>query len=107
MALMKKDLFGAWWVNQYIHQSINKFSDPYVFIALKSADDQPIDQMQTRSVKKTLDPVWNESVQIRARSDDKILLQVWGENRIVRFLLGILKFYISCRPETTSSVKSY
>ncbi|KAL8615914.1 hypothetical protein ACOMHN_034590 [Nucella lapillus] len=69
--LAKKDIFGA--------------SDPYVRITLYRGDREEglIDTKQTRVVKKTLNPKWNEEFVFRVNPRDNVLLlEVFDLNRV-------------------------
>ena len=67
--LAKKDIFGA--------------SDPYVTVSVFKADGTLIDKSHTSTVKKCLNPVWNEQILCRVNADSKIIVDVFDENRIV------------------------
>ncbi|KAK7496832.1 hypothetical protein BaRGS_00011812 [Batillaria attramentaria] len=71
--LAKKDIFGA--------------SDPYVRISLYRGDREEglIDTKQTKVVKKTLNPKWNEEFIFRVNPRDNVLLlEVFDLNRVTR-----------------------
>ncbi|XP_062569562.1 E3 ubiquitin-protein ligase NEDD4-like [Saccostrea cucullata] len=71
--LAKKDIFGA--------------SDPYVRISLFRGDRDSglIDSATTATIKKTLNPVWNEEFLFRVNPrDNKILFEVFDSNRVTR-----------------------
>ncbi|XP_061173207.1 E3 ubiquitin-protein ligase NEDD4-like isoform X1 [Saccostrea echinata] len=71
--LAKKDIFGA--------------SDPYVRISLFRGDRESglIDSATTATIKKTLNPVWNEEFFFRVNPrDNKLLFEVFDSNRVTR-----------------------
>lgn len=76
--LAKKDIFGA--------------SDPYVVVHLYK-NSQEIDKAQTKTIKKTLYPLWNEEFVFRVDpSTCKIVFEVFDENRITRDdFLGVVE----------------
>ncbi|KFD73367.1 hypothetical protein M514_04650 [Trichuris suis] len=76
--LAKKDIFGA--------------SDPYVAIQLCQGN-QEIDRVHTKTIKKTLYPVWDEEFVFRVDPlTCKIVFEVFDENRITRDdFLGIVE----------------
>ncbi|XP_071478227.1 E3 ubiquitin-protein ligase NEDD4-like [Diadema antillarum] len=80
-ALAKKDIFGA--------------SDPYVRIKLfrGDRDDGGISVVQTRTIKKTLNPKWYEDFLFRVNPrDNKLLFEVFDENRLTRDdFLGVVE----------------
>uniref|UniRef100_A0A914W1G7 E3 ubiquitin-protein ligase n=1 Tax=Plectus sambesii TaxID=2011161 RepID=A0A914W1G7_9BILA len=80
--LAKKDIFGA--------------SDPYVVVRLYRNDTE-IDKAQTRTKKKTLNPIWNEEFLFRVDLETcRVALEVYDENRITRDdFLGIVEFDLS------------
>ncbi|PVD19538.1 hypothetical protein C0Q70_20027 [Pomacea canaliculata] len=71
--LAKKDIFGA--------------SDPYVRISLYRGDREEglIDTKQTKVVKKSLNPKWNQEFIFRTNPRDNVLLfEVFDLNRVTR-----------------------
>nr|XP_022331309.1 E3 ubiquitin-protein ligase NEDD4-like isoform X2 [Crassostrea virginica] len=71
--LAKKDIFGA--------------SDPYVRISLYRGDRDHglLDTTTTSTIKKTLNPVWNEEFYFRVNPrDNKLLFEVFDSNRVTR-----------------------
>ncbi|KRX79466.1 E3 ubiquitin-protein ligase NEDD4, partial [Trichinella sp. T6] len=76
--LAKKDIFGA--------------SDPYVSVHL-CQQGREVDKVHTKTIKKTLYPVWNEEFLFRVDpSNCKIVFEVFDENRITRDdFLGIVE----------------
>ncbi|XP_069076250.1 E3 ubiquitin-protein ligase NEDD4-like isoform X7 [Pleurodeles waltl] len=70
--LAKKDVFGA--------------SDPYVKLALYVADEnRELALVQTKTIKKTLNPKWNEEFYFRVNpSNHRLLFEVFDENRLTR-----------------------
>ncbi|MFH4977284.1 hypothetical protein AB6A40_003993 [Gnathostoma spinigerum] len=68
--LMKKDIFGV--------------SDPYAVITLMRNGER-IEKAQTKTRKKTRDPIWNEEFIFRILRRECILsIQIFDENRITR-----------------------
>lgn len=68
--LAKKDIFGA--------------SDPYVIVHLYH-NSRDTHKAQTKTIKKTLYPIWNEEFVFRVEpSNGKIVFEVFDENRITR-----------------------
>ncbi|XP_005224413.4 E3 ubiquitin-protein ligase NEDD4-like isoform X9 [Bos taurus] len=84
--LAKKDIFGA--------------SDPYVKLSLYVADEnRELALVQTKTIKKTLNPKWNEEFYFRVNpSNHRLLFEVFDENRL---LLGP----VDSRPTRSSSVQ--
>ncbi|XP_022094615.1 E3 ubiquitin-protein ligase NEDD4-like [Acanthaster planci] len=73
VSLAKKDIFGA--------------SDPYVKIRLYrgDADDGEIACVQTKTIKRTLNPKWFEEFVFRVNPrDNRLLFEVFDENRLTR-----------------------
>lgn len=71
--LAKKDIFGA--------------SDPYVRISLFAGNREtsPKDTVHTATIKKTLNPKWDEEFIFRVNpSDNVILFEVFDSNRLTR-----------------------
>ncbi|ELT89361.1 hypothetical protein CAPTEDRAFT_220633 [Capitella teleta] len=71
--LAKKDIFGA--------------SDPYVRIILYRGkrDSGQIDAVNTRTIKKSLNPKWDQEFIFRVNPrDNKLLFEVFDENRVTR-----------------------
>ncbi|XP_058127823.1 E3 ubiquitin-protein ligase Nedd-4-like [Anopheles coustani] len=92
--LAKKDIFGA--------------SDPYVRIDLNTIDgDVTIESVLTKTKKKTLDPVWNESFTFRVKpSVHKLVFQVFDENRLTRDdFLGMVELVLSQLPKEQPGVE--
>uniref|UniRef100_A0A671VUE2 E3 ubiquitin-protein ligase n=1 Tax=Sparus aurata TaxID=8175 RepID=A0A671VUE2_SPAAU len=71
--LAKKDIIGA--------------SDPYVKLSLYVADEnKELALVQTKTIKKTLNPKWNEEFYFRVcPQNHRLLFEVFDENRLVRF----------------------
>ncbi|KRZ77956.1 E3 ubiquitin-protein ligase NEDD4 [Trichinella papuae] len=76
--LAKKDIFGA--------------SDPYVSVHL-CQEGREVDKVHTKTIKKTLYPIWNEEFLFRVDPTNcKIVFEVFDENRITRDdFLGIVE----------------
>nr|XP_013801057.1 PREDICTED: uncharacterized protein LOC106486924 [Apteryx mantelli mantelli] len=70
--LAKKDIFGA--------------SDPYVKLSLYVADEnRELALVQTKTIKKTLNPKWNEEFYFRVNpTNHRLLFEVFDENRLFR-----------------------
>ncbi|XP_025000325.1 E3 ubiquitin-protein ligase NEDD4-like isoform X9 [Gallus gallus] len=70
--LAKKDIFGA--------------SDPYVKLSLYVADEnRELSLVQTKTIKKTLNPKWNEEFYFRVNpTNHRLLFEVFDENRLTR-----------------------
>ncbi|XP_016381883.1 E3 ubiquitin-protein ligase NEDD4-like [Sinocyclocheilus rhinocerous] len=70
--LAKKDIIGA--------------SDPYVKLSLYVADEnRELALVQTKTIKKTLNPKWNEEFYFRVcPQNHRLLLEVFDENRLTR-----------------------
>ncbi|KAL4617336.1 E3 ubiquitin-protein ligase NEDD4-like isoform X9 [Arapaima gigas] len=91
--LAKKDIIGA--------------SDPYVKLSLYVADEnRELALVQTKTIKKTLNPKWNEEFYFRVcPQNHRLLFEVFDENRLslqlaalsslaVPFLLLLFEFLI-------------
>ncbi|KAL0965887.1 hypothetical protein UPYG_G00287220 [Umbra pygmaea] len=72
--LAKKDIIGA--------------SDPYVKLSLYVADEnRELALVQTKTIKKTLNPKWNEEFYFRVcPHNHRLLFEVFDENRLVRLI---------------------
>uniref|UniRef100_A0A671VTY0 HECT-type E3 ubiquitin transferase n=1 Tax=Sparus aurata TaxID=8175 RepID=A0A671VTY0_SPAAU len=70
--LAKKDIIGA--------------SDPYVKLSLYVADEnKELALVQTKTIKKTLNPKWNEEFYFRVcPQNHRLLFEVFDENRLTR-----------------------
>uniref|UniRef100_A0A671RFJ5 E3 ubiquitin-protein ligase n=1 Tax=Sinocyclocheilus anshuiensis TaxID=1608454 RepID=A0A671RFJ5_9TELE len=69
IGLAKKDILGA--------------SDPYTRISLYDPVNGEITSLQTKTIKKTLDPKWNEEFFFRVHPRrHRLLLEVFDENRL-------------------------
>uniref|UniRef100_A0A182ITS4 HECT-type E3 ubiquitin transferase n=1 Tax=Anopheles atroparvus TaxID=41427 RepID=A0A182ITS4_ANOAO len=70
--LAKKDIFG--------------YSDPYVKIDQNTiTGDVNVDQMVTKTKRRTLNPIWNEEFIFRVKPNEhKLVFQVFDENRLTR-----------------------
>ncbi|XP_058055642.1 E3 ubiquitin-protein ligase Nedd-4-like [Anopheles bellator] len=71
-SLAKKDIFG--------------YSDPYVKIEQNTiTGDVNVDQVVTKTKRRTLNPIWNEEFVFRVKPNEhKLVLQVFDENRLTR-----------------------
>nr|XP_020462773.1 E3 ubiquitin-protein ligase NEDD4 isoform X2 [Monopterus albus] len=71
IGLAKKDILGA--------------SDPYTRLSLYDPSNGEITSLQTKTIKKTLDPKWNEEFFFRVNPrKHRLLLEVFDENRLTR-----------------------
>ncbi|XP_048118741.1 E3 ubiquitin-protein ligase NEDD4a isoform X3 [Alosa alosa] len=71
IGLAKKDILGA--------------SDPYTRVSLYDAINGELTSVQTKTIKKTLDPKWNEEFFFRVHPrKHRLLLEVFDENRLTR-----------------------
>ncbi|XP_073443110.1 E3 ubiquitin-protein ligase NEDD4 isoform X1 [Dendrobates tinctorius] len=69
--LAKKDLLGA--------------SDPYVKLSLYDPGNGTLTSIQTKTVKKSLNPKWNEEMLLRVfPKKHRLLFEVFDENRLTR-----------------------
>ncbi|XP_061071749.1 E3 ubiquitin-protein ligase NEDD4-like isoform X8 [Conger conger] len=77
--LAKKDIIGA--------------SDPYVKLSLYVADEnRELALVQTKTIKKTLNPKWNEEFYFRVYPQNhRLLLEVFDENRLAHIALDRTK----------------
>ncbi|XP_063066703.1 E3 ubiquitin-protein ligase NEDD4-like isoform X7 [Engraulis encrasicolus] len=72
--LAKKDIIGA--------------SDPYVKLSLYdvASENRELALVQTKTIKKTLNPKWNEEFYFRVcPQEHRLLLEVFDENRLANF----------------------
>ncbi|XP_041839819.1 E3 ubiquitin-protein ligase NEDD4a isoform X2 [Melanotaenia boesemani] len=71
IGLAKKDILGA--------------SDPYTRLSLYDPINGEITSLQTKTIKKTLDPKWDERFYFRVNPrKHRLLLEVFDENRLTR-----------------------
>ncbi|XP_020796987.1 E3 ubiquitin-protein ligase NEDD4-like isoform X2 [Boleophthalmus pectinirostris] len=71
IGLAKKDILGA--------------SDPYTRLSLYDPVNGEITSLQTKTIKKTLDPKWHEEFFFRVDPNKhRLLLEVFDENRLTR-----------------------
>ncbi|CAN9507050.1 unnamed protein product [Ophioblennius macclurei] len=71
IGLAKKDILGA--------------SDPYTRLSLYDPVNGELTSLQTKTIKKTLDPKWNEEFFFRVDPHKhRLLLEVFDENRLTR-----------------------
>lgn len=71
IGLAKKDLLGA--------------SDPYVKLTLYDPENGIVTSVQTKTVKKSLNPKWNEEILLRVYpKKHRLLFEVFDENRLTR-----------------------
>uniref|UniRef100_A0A667H938 E3 ubiquitin-protein ligase n=1 Tax=Lynx canadensis TaxID=61383 RepID=A0A667H938_LYNCA len=64
----------------------DNYSDPYVKLSLYVADEnRELALVQTKTIKKTLNPKWNEEFYFRVNpSNHRLLFEVFDENRLTR-----------------------
>uniref|UniRef100_A0A671YN72 E3 ubiquitin-protein ligase n=1 Tax=Sparus aurata TaxID=8175 RepID=A0A671YN72_SPAAU len=92
IGLAKKDILGA--------------SDPYTRLSLYDPVNGELTSLQTKTIKKTLDPKWNEEFFFRVDpSKHRMLLEVFDENRLVSdlFMLKLYNLYYSDKLGTTEN----
>uniref|UniRef100_A0A7M4EZB2 E3 ubiquitin-protein ligase n=1 Tax=Crocodylus porosus TaxID=8502 RepID=A0A7M4EZB2_CROPO len=71
ISLAKKDILGA--------------SDPYVKVTVYDPVDGILTSVQTKTIKKTLNPKWNEELLFRVNPQKhRLLFEVFDENRLTR-----------------------
>ncbi|XP_075387954.1 E3 ubiquitin-protein ligase NEDD4 isoform X2 [Tenrec ecaudatus] len=71
IGLAKKDILGA--------------SDPYVRVTLYDPMNGVFISVQTKTIKKTLNPKWNEEILFRVHPQQhRLLFEVFDENRLTR-----------------------
>ncbi|KAJ8343542.1 hypothetical protein SKAU_G00308710 [Synaphobranchus kaupii] len=71
IGLAKKDILGA--------------SDPYTKVSLYDPVNGELTSLQTKTIKKTLDPKWNEELFFRVHPrKHRLLFEVFDENRLTR-----------------------
>ncbi|XP_012861800.1 E3 ubiquitin-protein ligase NEDD4-like [Echinops telfairi] len=70
IGLAKKDILGA--------------SDPYVRVTLYDPMNGVFISVQTKTIKKTLNPKWNEEILFRVHPQQhRLLFEVFDENRLI------------------------
>ena len=88
ITLAKKDIFGA--------------SDPYVKVTTINQNDDTVTCVaQTRTKKRTLNPLWEEEFLFAVSSSRcKVLLEVFDENRLTRDdFLGTVELPLTGMPK--------
>ncbi|CAN8187723.1 unnamed protein product [Coccothraustes coccothraustes] len=77
IGLAKKDILGA--------------SDPYVKVTLYDPVNGALASIQTKTIRKSLNPKWNEELLFRVNPQKhRLLFEVFDENRLVGLLVLIL-----------------
>ncbi|XP_035991619.1 E3 ubiquitin-protein ligase NEDD4-like [Fundulus heteroclitus] len=80
IGLAKKDILGA-----RSHQTSSVTHDPYTRLSLYDPINGEITSLQTKTIKKTLDPKWNEEFYFRVNpTNHRLLFEVFDENRLTR-----------------------
>ncbi|KAM9270488.1 E3 ubiquitin-protein ligase NEDD4-like [Cariama cristata] len=79
IGLAKKDLLGA--------------SDPYVKVTVYDPVNGVLTSVQTKTIKKSLNPKWNEELLFRVNPQKhRLLFEVFDENRLVGPFVLILQY---------------
>jgi len=65
------------------------FSDPYCVVSCGSF------KTQTVTIKKTLNPIWNETIKLTACPNDTLTLELWDEDMISDDFIGIVYIPLS------------
>ncbi|XP_031517768.1 double C2-like domain-containing protein beta, partial [Papio anubis] len=74
IGLAKKDILGA--------------SDPYVRVTLYDPMNGVLTSVQTKTIKKSLNPKWNEEILFRVHPQQhRLLFEVFDENRLVSYIV--------------------
>ncbi|XP_074474586.1 E3 ubiquitin-protein ligase NEDD4 isoform X2 [Sebastes fasciatus] len=86
IGLAKKDILGASPDNCKAGTSSKSMNcDPYTRLSLYDPINGEITSLQTKTIKKTLDPKWNEEFFFRVDPrKHRLLLEVFDENRLTR-----------------------
>ncbi|KAL4700978.1 hypothetical protein H8959_014982, partial [Pygathrix nigripes] len=80
IGLAKKDILGA--------------SDPYVRVTLYDPMNGVLTSVQTKTIKKSLNPKWNEEILFRVHPQQhRLLFEVFDENRLC-FLIFLYKWQL-------------
>lgn len=80
IGLAKKDLLGA-----RCQETSSVTHDPYTRLSLYDPINGEITSLQTKTIKKTLDPKWNEEFYFRVDpGKHRLLFEVFDENRLTR-----------------------
>jgi len=65
------------------------FSDPYCVISCGTF------KQQTVTIKKTLNPIWNETIKLKACPNDTLTLELWDEDMISDDFIGVVYIPLS------------
>ncbi|XP_027869854.1 E3 ubiquitin-protein ligase NEDD4-like isoform X2 [Xiphophorus couchianus] len=80
IGLAKKDILGA-----RSQETRSVYHDPYTRLSLYDPVNGEITSLQTKTIKKTLDPKWNEVFYFRVNPrTHRLLFEVFDENRLTR-----------------------
>ncbi|NWU92760.1 NEDD4 ligase, partial [Upupa epops] len=93
ICLAKKDLLGA--------------SDPYVKVTLYDPVNGVLTSVQTKTIRKSLNPKWNEELLFRVNPQEhRLLFEVFDENRLTRDdFLGQVDIPLSQLPTENPSME--
>uniref|UniRef100_A0A8C3AYD0 E3 ubiquitin-protein ligase n=1 Tax=Cyclopterus lumpus TaxID=8103 RepID=A0A8C3AYD0_CYCLU len=95
IGLAKKDILGA--------------SDPYARLSLYDPINGEITSLQTKTLKKTLDPKWNEEFFFKVDPrKHRLLLEVFDENRLVKVKISFYCiFFFFSQTENPNTERPY
>ena len=106
---MKKDIFGARCACcEAVLLKTIFCSDPYAVILVQNNAYTTLKRLQTETIKRTLNPIWNEQFLIRVDpSLTKLTIELYDENRIVSVTRSLRQMTnVSFRHAMTSSARS-